>query len=125
MVGSQSQSLQGCVLNRSIGDLVPEALGQRLILSIGEQMKYQVTVTKERDRGDGIPGYRDDTIFQQNFEELDLAALAIFLNTPATITDGSGKTFRGDGPLLPITETTTGVYSDENSRTLSKVKTNP
>ena len=59
-------------------------------------MKYQVTVTKERDRGDGIPVARDDTIFQQNFEELDLAALAIFLNTPGTITDGFSRV---DGDL--------------------------
>ncbi len=51
-------------------------------------MKYQVIVTKEQE---GIPGrgvYTDHEIFKQGFEELDLAALVIFLNTPKTITDG-------------------------------------
>ena len=43
-------------------------------------MKYTVTVTKDRESEGTI--YRDDTIFKQSFEELDLAALAIFLNQP-------------------------------------------
>lgn len=42
-------------------------------------MKYQVTVTQDEAKDNA---YRDDTIFKQRFEELDLAALAIFLNTP-------------------------------------------
>ena len=48
-------------------------------------MKYQVTVTSEIPFEGANTKYRDHEIFKQSFEELDLAALAIFLNRPPII----------------------------------------
>ncbi len=45
-------------------------------------MKYKVTVTETVPPRNPENYGRDEPIFQQSFEELDLGALAIFLNCP-------------------------------------------